>query len=224
MSRPMLAEARREGVLAARAIDRPDQTLLTIWRRFRPLVRWTLMKMLGPDEEVRDLSQEAFLQLQRSMSSLRSPESIGAFVTGIAIRIALGEIRRRRVRGGQVLVPGQGMVPLSSRNPDPESREAITRLLALVGRLRPTDREVFVLHQIEGLEQKEICATTGMSISTVRRRLRRVQRRMEILMQADPALAQYVRTPGTPRAQGGNDDGDQDADPEGDADADGLDD
>ncbi len=197
MSRPALATSRRpaDGALATRAIRQPDQdqqALLSIWRRFRPLVRWTLMKMLGPDEEVRDLSQEAFLQLHRSMGSLRSPDSIGAFVTGIAIRIALGEIRRRRVRGGQMLVPGQGPLPPASRHPDPESRQAIERLLALVSRLRDEDREVFVLHQIEGLEQKDICAATGMSVSTVRRRLHRAQRRVSILMRADPSLAEYA--------------------------------
>jgi RNA polymerase sigma-70 factor (ECF subfamily) len=193
MSRPVLAAPRRQNAsLAARASARRDETILSIWRRFRPLVRWTLMKMLGPDEEVRDLSQEAFLQLHRSVRALRSPDSIGAFVTGIAIRIALGEIRRRRVRGGQVLVPGQGLLPLSSGSPNPEAREAIARLLQVIGRLRPEDREVFVLHQIEGLEQKEICAAAGISISTVRRRLRRVQRRVEVLMNGDPALVDYA--------------------------------
>jgi DNA-directed RNA polymerase specialized sigma24 family protein len=96
------------------------------------------------------------------------------------------------VRGGQVLVPGQAMVPLASANSDPEGREAMAGLLRVVGKLRAADRDMFVLRQIMGFEQAEICTSTGMSISTVRRRLRRLQRRLEILVQAYPALAVYA--------------------------------
>jgi RNA polymerase sigma factor (sigma-70 family) len=197
MQRSTTVELRRakDAELAARIIARPRETdtLLAAWRRFRPLVRWVMVKMLGADDEdVRDLSQEAFLQLQRSAGALRSPESLRPFVTGIAIRVALREVRRRRVRSGQVLVPGQGLLPLASTNADPEAREAVTRLLRLVGRLRAADQQMFVLRQIEGREQTEICAATRLSISTVRRRLRRLQRRIEILVGADPVLAAYA--------------------------------
>jgi RNA polymerase sigma-70 factor, ECF subfamily len=195
--RPTLAEARRakDAALAARVIAQPDgaEALVAAWRRFRPMVRWVLVKMLGSDDEdIRDLSQEAFLQLYRSVRALRSPDAIRPFVTGIAIRVALREMRRRRVRGGQVLVPGQGLLPLASTQADPEAREAMARLLALLGRMRAPDREMFVLRQVMGLEQSEICDATKLSISTVRRRLRRLQRRIEILTHADPALADYA--------------------------------
>jgi hypothetical protein len=43
-----------------------------------------------------------------------------------------------------------------------------------------------------GLEQLEICSATNLSISTVRRRLRRLQRRIEVLTSAEPALADYA--------------------------------
>ena len=172
---------------------RPDDAILMAWRRFGPLVRRTLEKMLGADEEVRDLSQEAFLQLQRNLRSLRSPDAIGPFVAGIAVRLALQEIRRRRVRGGQVLLPGQGLVPPTSTTVDPEAREAVARLLGVVGQLRAADQDMFVLRQIKGLEQTQIVEATRLSLSTVRRRLRRLERRIGILAHADPALADYAR-------------------------------
>jgi RNA polymerase sigma-70 factor, ECF subfamily len=192
-----LAEARRakDAALATRVMARPDEAeaLVAAWRRFRPMVRWVLVKMLGTDDEdIRDLSQEAFLQLHRSVRALRSPDAIRPFVTGIAIRVALREMRRRRVRSGQVLVPGQGLLPLASTHADPEARQAMARLLELVGRLRAADRDMFVLRQVMGLEQLEICSATNLSISTVRRRLRRLQRRIEILTSAEPALADYA--------------------------------
>jgi RNA polymerase sigma-70 factor (ECF subfamily) len=194
MHRPILTAARRakDAALAAEVIARPDEAIAATWRRFGPLVRRTLAKMLGPDEEVHDLSQEAFLQLYRSVPALRTPEAIRSFAAGIAVRLALQEKRRRRVRGGQVLVPGQAMVPLASTSADPEAREAVQRLQEVVGRLRAADQDLFVLRLIDGLEQTEISAATRMSISTVRRRLRRLERRLEILLHADPALADYA--------------------------------
>lgn len=195
---PSLAAARRakDAALAVRVMAQPDEdALIAAWRRFRGLVRQILRRMLGPVEEVRDLSQEAFLQFYRSIPGLRSPEAIRPFVAGIAVRLALEEIRRRRVRSGQVLVPGQGLVPPVSAQTDPEAREAVLRLYHAVGRLRAADQELFVMRLIDGLEHTEISAATRMSISTVRRRLRRLNRRLEILVQADPALAYYAGKP-----------------------------
>lgn len=169
-----------------------NAAVLAAWRRFRPMVRRTLMRILGPDDELRDLSQEAFLQLYRSLGSLRSPEAMGSFVAGIAVRLALHEIRRRRVRGAQVLLPGQGPIPLEHTSHDPEAREAMERLREMLERLPAVDRDIFVLRQIDGLDQADIGAAIHLSVSTVRRRLRRLERRMDILLRADPALAGYV--------------------------------
>jgi RNA polymerase sigma-70 factor, ECF subfamily len=199
MQKPTLAAARRakDTALAARVIAQPNEaSILAAWRRFRRMVRQILRKMLGPDEEVRDLSQEAFLQFCRSVPALRSPEAIRPFVAGIAARLALEEIRRRRVRGGQVLVPGQALVPPASTSADPEAREAMVRLYGMVERLRETDRELFMMRQIDGLEQSEISAATNLSVSTVRRRLQRLQRRLDTLVNADPALSAYAERAG----------------------------
>lgn len=199
MQRPLLAAARRarDAALATKVIAQPDEAILAAWRRFRPLVRWTLVKMLGPDDEdVNDLAQETFLQLYRSVRTLRSPSAIRSFVAGIAVNLALQENRRRRLRDGNVLVPGQAFLPLTSTSADPEAHQSMTRLVRLLRGLRPSDQDLFVLRQLHGLEQAEISAATGMSVSTVRRRLQRLQKRIEMLVNRDPALAGYAERGG----------------------------
>ena len=172
--------------------QRNDEAILATWRRFAPLIQRTLVRLLGPDEEVNDLAQEAFLQLHRSVSALRSPKALRPFVDGIAVHLAVHELRRRRVRQTQVLLPGQGPLPERSFSADPEARETMAGLLEVVGRLRPGDQEIFVLWQIEGLEQTDIAAVTGLSISTVRRRVRRIRRRVGTLVKGDARLAAYA--------------------------------
>ncbi len=201
MERPTPASARAatDAAFAERLMTQPEDALGPAWRRFRPLVRQVLRKMLGPDEEVRDLSQEAFVQFSRSVRGLRKADAIRPFVAGIAARLALEEIRRRRVRGRQVLVPGQGLIRPRSTSPDHEAREAMGRLYAFLGRLRDQDRDLFVMRQIQGLEQSEIAALTNQSVSTVRRRLQRLQKRLDRLIETDPALAAYAVRLVTPR-------------------------
>ena len=61
-----------------------------------------------------------------------------------------------------------------------------------IDRLSVRDRTIYVLRYIEGLEQAEISAAIGLSISTVRRRLERLTKRVTSLMNSDPVLSQYL--------------------------------
>ena len=85
---------------------------------------------------------------------------------------------------------------------DPEAREAIVHLYETIDRLNVRDRTIYILRFIEGLEQGEISQTMGISVSTVRRRLERLTKRVNSLMNSDPVLSQYLarRAAGTGRA------------------------
>ena len=75
---------------------------------------------------------------------------------------------------------------------DPEAREAIVHLYETIDRLNVRDRTIYILRFIEGLEQGEISQTMGISVSTVRRRLERLTKRVNSLMNSDPVLSQYL--------------------------------
>jgi hypothetical protein len=62
----------------------------------------------------------------------------------------------------------------------------------VIDRLRLTDRTIYILRFVEGLEQAEISELVGISVSTVRRRLERLTKRVNSLMNSDPVLAPYV--------------------------------
>ena len=66
------------------------------------------------------------------------------------------------------------------------------RLYDTIDKLNVRDRTIYVLRFIEGLEQAEISDAIGLSVSTVRRRLERLTRRVNSLMIADPVLSHYV--------------------------------
>ena len=193
------AEARSanldEGLLARALIDGQGDAPVTAWHRFYPLVETTLRRMLGPDGELEDLAQDVFLRFFRKVKGLQKTESLRSFVMAIAIRRAQEEIRRRRVRRWLAPLADQRLALPVSTEMDPESREVIVHLYHLIDQLRIKDRTIYILRYIEGLEQAEIAQLVGVSVSTVRRRLERLTKRLSVLMSSDPVLAPYLDTP-----------------------------
>jgi RNA polymerase sigma-70 factor, ECF subfamily len=190
------AEARSptldEGLLARALIEGHAEAPVLAWHRFYPLVETTLRRMLGPDGELEDLAQDVFLRFFRKVRGLQKTESLRSFVMAIAIRRAQEEIRRRRVRRWLAPVADRRLALPVSTEMDPESREVIVHLYRLIDQLRIKDRTIYVLRYIEGLEQAEIAGLVGVSVSTVRRRLERLTKRLGVLMSSDPVLAPYT--------------------------------
>jgi RNA polymerase sigma-70 factor (ECF subfamily) len=148
--------------------------------------------MLGPGVDLQDLTQEVFLRFFGKVKELKKLESLRSFVMAIAIRRAQEEIKRRRVRRWFAPLLGDNIIRPATTEMDPEAREAILRLYDTIDKLNVRDRTIYVLRFIEGLEQAEISEAIGLSVSTVRRRLERLTRRVTSLMTADPVLSHYV--------------------------------
>jgi RNA polymerase sigma-70 factor (ECF subfamily) len=115
-----------------------------------------------------------------------------SFVFSIGARVMRWQLRRRMVRRW-VGLSLTGELPDVAQPPvDVDAREALRRLYALLEKLGPADRTIFVLRQSEELSLPEIASTVEMSLSTVKRRLGRVSARMARLVRADPLLSAYV--------------------------------
>jgi RNA polymerase sigma-70 factor (ECF subfamily) len=160
------------------------------WQRFRPVVQATLRRLLGPSEDINDLTQDVFARFFDKVGELRSLEALRPFVIGIAFRRAREEIRRRHVR--RTLRP---MVESHFGDRpvfwDPAERQTAARLWSVLEQLGD-DGHIYALRVIEGQELAEIAAAVNLSISTVRRRLSRVTKRMERMAQTDqPMLPQF---------------------------------
>jgi RNA polymerase sigma-70 factor (ECF subfamily) len=54
------------------------------------------------------------------------------------------------------------------------------------------ERTVWVLRQVEGMDLQEIAEAVGVSLATVKRRLRRALDRLELRIRKDTALSAYL--------------------------------
>ena len=190
-----------DDVALAKALIRGDpQATFVAWTRLHGLAVGTLRRLAGPGGDVDDLAQEVFLRFFRQVPKLRDPKALRSFLIGICLRVVRGELRQRWLRRFLRLTDS-GESPESSGlarwgagdgHDASDAREIVRRYYAILDRLTIDERSLYVARHVERLPLVEVAALHGLSDSTARRRLLRVARRVEAMVERDPALAGYL--------------------------------
>ena len=192
VSHPPLAAA-GDATLALALIAGDSGAPRIAWARYAPLVRRMLRRAFGSDCEVEDLIQDVFFVLFRKVAGLREPSALKAYVISITAMTIKYEIRRRRTT--HRLRPSDAVSPidrLTTEQPDPSARAALVAFYAVLDRLNESDRSAFVLRFFEGRGVIEVALALGVSVSTAKRRLVRLRRRVDALIRQSPALASFL--------------------------------
>jgi len=167
-----------------------DWAVAEAWHRFAPMVLMTAERALGSRSEAEDVAQEVFSRLFRKIKTLREPDRLRSFVYSFVTRVLKAELRARRVRRWFKLREAQTATDF--RAVDVESRDLLRRFDALLDRLTPRDRLVFVLRRMESMTVDEISATMELSISTVKRSMTHASERLSRWIEADPGLTGFL--------------------------------
>lgn len=166
-------------VLAARAGEKWAQEAL--FKRHARTVNGLAYRLLGRDEEVDDLVQEAFLAALRSLDRLENPQAFAAWLCSILVRTAHKTLRRRAMLTRLGLRRSAPIDPdmVVSRNAPPDVRQELEAIYGVLDRMRPEVRVALVLQRVEGLSVPEISERMNLSVSTVKRRLAAAERRLD---------------------------------------------
>lgn len=148
-------------VLHAQAGDRKALALLA--NRWERRLLLHAMRLTNHPDGAREITQETWLAITRSIGSLNDRASFRAWAYSIVRRKAADWIRRRqRDRSLKSLPPNQpAPAPRDNDNP-------ITRALAT---LSPDDRELITLHHVEGLGLLELADVFAVPTGTIKSRL-----------------------------------------------------
>jgi RNA polymerase sigma-70 factor (ECF subfamily) len=125
-----------------------------------------------------DLLQEIHLALWRSLSAFGGRCSLRTWVYRVAHNVAASHVLRRRRRVDKHLVDLDDVeIPADGPEVGTSVDEArmLMRINGLVQRLKPTDREVFVLY-LEGLGVDEIAEIAGLSRTNTGTKIHRIKR------------------------------------------------
>lgn len=172
-----------EGDAFGPLVERHQDRLVALCQRF-----------LGDREAALDAAQEVFLKVYRHAGRARPKGKFFTWVYRIGVNHCLNRLRRRRIaRFFSLTGPGpEEDAPVfdpPSEAADPESeletRERWRRTRRALDQLPESQRTVVLLAKFEGLSQKEVAATLGLTEGAVESRLVRALRRLRAAQEAD---------------------------------------
>jgi RNA polymerase sigma-70 factor (ECF subfamily) len=166
-----------------------------LYHRFRRQVAGNLFRVLGDRTDLDDLVQEVFVIAFRGLDKFRGDARLSTWLYRICVNVALGRIRTRKRRPQAV-----GVADLDAASADPslterpetpdrslERRQDQERVYRALEALAPKKRVVLYLHEIEGLDLKEIAYLVDSNPVTVRTRLFYARREFYRVLAGEPA-------------------------------------
>ena len=164
-----------EAELVRRCLAGDRAAFERFYRDHRRLVAANLYRVLGDRAELDDLVQEVFVIAFRGMARFRGDSKLSTWLYRVCVNVALGRLRQRSRRPPPVpyadLVEEAGTDASATPAERTSRREDLARVHRALEALPPKKRIVLVLHEIEGLDIKEIAAIVGAPLVTVRTRL-----------------------------------------------------
>jgi RNA polymerase sigma-70 factor, ECF subfamily len=159
-------------------------------RRWERKVQGAIYRLVGPGEDVRDLSQETLLKAYRGLRTFKKEARFSSWLYQIALNVCRDRMRRGRgksyVSFDELSETGETG---NQRGPSAldliEARDLSRQVAAAVSALPDEQREVVVLKEYQGLTFLEIAEALDVPLSTVKTRLYRGlgQLRLELVRQ-----------------------------------------
>ena len=154
-----------------------DHALFEIlMRRYNQRIYRAVRAVLGTEEEVEDVMQQAYLNAYRSLHQYAGRAQFSTWLTRIAVNEAIARRGKRQPFTGE----NESMIQLVESNaPDPEQETFASELREVmqkqVAALPDTFRAVVILRDVEGLSTGETAECLGISEDLVKTRLSRAR-------------------------------------------------
>ena len=143
-----------------------------------------ILRMVGNPTDAEDLLQEVFLAAHRKLDGFRGDSALGTWLYRLATNHVLDHLRSRAARTGQVTDAFDEDPVL----PDPGSRAIAERTVAhldlerALAQLPPGCRAAFLLHDVEGLEHREVADALGIAEGTSKSQVHKARLRLRALL------------------------------------------
>ena len=138
-----------------------------LYETYRGRVFSTAYRMLSNRADAEDVTQDIFIKVFKKLSSFRGDSAVSTWIYRIAVNACLDFRRRRRLRQAISIDDGMevGSTPLS-----------VSRLIeSTLPRMADGYRQVFVLHDIQGLKHGEIAKILGITDGASKSQLHRAR-------------------------------------------------
>jgi len=152
-----------------------------LFRRHARLANGLAFRLLGRDQEVDDIVQDAYVIVLARLHRLADPQAFASFLASIIVHCTRRVLRRRRLARRLGLVPAANPVDpavfLASSAP-PDVVAELRSIYAVVDDLPTDERVALLLRRVEGLPLDEVASLCGCSLATAKRRIAAAEQRL----------------------------------------------
>jgi len=155
-----------------------------LYRRHHGRVYSLCYRMTHNTAEAEDLTQTVFVQLFRKLKTFRGDSTFTTWLHRLTVNEVLMHFRKRTVRREQTTADGTlpNQVVSGSQNPGRMSVIDRISLDEAICQLSPGYRAVFILHDVEGYEHREIAKMLGVAAGTSKSQLHKARMKLRQML------------------------------------------
>lgn len=182
------ASSAEEQVLIERLRSGDYEAFDAIFRRYVNKVYRQVFRLVGNDAETEEIVQEVFLAVYQKCTSFRGESAFSTWLYSLTMNACLTRLRKRK-RIKEISLDGflpryrddghHQVRPVFNWSDEVEFRLEKDELRELlqnaIDQLPPAEKAVIVLSDVEGIPDREIGHTLGLSIPAVKARLHRAR-------------------------------------------------
>jgi RNA polymerase sigma-70 factor, ECF subfamily len=183
-------KAATEAQLIARAQRGEEEAFAALFEAHKRRVYSLCLRMTGNTAEAEDLTQEAFLQLFRKISTFRGESAFSTWLHRLAVNVVLMHLRKKglqQISLDEMDTSQDEPVKRDYGSDDRRLTGSIDRigLQKAIADLPPGYRAVFVLHDVEGYEHNEIAEIMKCSVGNSKSQLHKARMKLRERLHQD---------------------------------------
>jgi RNA polymerase sigma-70 factor (ECF subfamily) len=184
------SKAATETQLIARAQQGDEEAFAALFETHKRRVYSLCLRMTGDAAEAEDLTQEAFLQLFRKISTFRGESAFTTWLHRLVVNVVLMHLRKKglqKVSLDEVDSSQEEPVKRDYGDDDRRLLGSINRigLARAIAQLPPGYRTIFVLHDVEGYEHNEIAQIMNCSIGNSKSQLHKARLKLREILRGE---------------------------------------
>lgn len=169
-----------------------------LYKRYSRRLYNVAYRFAGNAADADDLLQDLFLQAYRRLDSFRGEASLGTWLYRLAVNCCLDHVRSKQGRQQHAtaflddLDLPEPAAPASWRPDTALERIDMERAIA---KLPPSYRATFVLHDVEGLDHREVGTMLEIAEGTSKSLVHKARRRLRTLLRGEVGTSPAGRVP-----------------------------
>lgn len=177
-----------DGALYRRAVDGDEDAFGELVRRYSRPAYAVALSVTGKHADAEDAVQDGFIAALERLEQCRDPEKFGGWLLTAVRNRARNLVRRESLRETDPVPRGASS---SRRGPagDLEMGRLRDRLTDALEQLTEVQKEVVLLHDLEGWKHREIAEHLEMPSGTVRSHLHFARKRLRKILGPDEAAS-----------------------------------